>query len=91
MVGASRSARASAVDRQRRRASGEDSVSPQEPVTAESIDRLCTLAQLPLPAERRRALAPMLAQLVAAANELSRKMSDRRYRAIVPILRFPER
>jgi hypothetical protein len=69
----------------------EDSMSPQEPVTAESIDRLCSLAQLPLSAERRRVLAPMLAQLVAAANELSLKMSASRYRAIVPILRFPER
>ena len=66
-------------------------MSPEEPVTAESIDRLCNLAQLPLPAERRRVLAPMLSQLVAAANELSRKMSAARYRAIVPILRFPER
>jgi hypothetical protein len=66
-------------------------MSPQEPVTAESIDRLCRLAQLPLSAERRRVLAPMLAQLVAAANELSLKMSASRYRPIVPILRFPER
>jgi hypothetical protein len=33
----------------------------------------------------------MLADLMAAANELSRKMADARYRAIVPILRFPER
>ena len=66
-------------------------MSPQEPVTAESIDRLCSLARLPLSAERRRVLAPMLTQLVAAANELSLKMSASRYRAIVPILRFPER
>ena len=66
-------------------------MSPDEPVTVESIDRLCSLAQLPLPAERRRALAPMLSQLVAAANELSRKMSAARYRAVVPILRFPGR
>ena len=66
-------------------------MSPEEPVTAESIDRLCSLAQLPLSAERRRALAPMLSGLVAAANELSRKMSAARHRAIVPILRFPER
>ena len=29
--------------------------------------------------------------LVSAANELSLKMSAARYRAIVPILRFPER
>lgn len=64
---------------------------PSEPVTPESIDRLCTLAALPVPTERRRGLALMLADLVAAANELSRKMADARYRAIVPILRFPER
>jgi hypothetical protein len=63
----------------------------EEPVTVESIDRLCRLADLPLSPERRRALAPMLAQLVGAANELSRKMTAARYRAVVPILRFPER
>jgi len=62
-----------------------------EPVTPETIDRLCTLAELPIPAERRRGLALMLSDLVAAANELSRKMADARYRTIVPILRFPER
>jgi hypothetical protein len=66
-------------------------MTPPDAVTAESIDRLCSLAGLPLSAERRRALVPMLAQLVGAANELSRKMSDGRFRAIVPILRFPER
>ena len=62
-----------------------------EPVTPETIDRLCTLAELPIPAERRRGLALMLSDLVAAANELNRKMADARYRTIVPILRFPER
>ena len=62
-----------------------------EPVTPETIDRLCTLAELPIPAERRRGLALMLSDLVAAANELSGKMADARYRTIVPILRFPER
>ncbi len=66
-------------------------MSPSEPVTPESIDHLCTLAALPIPAERRRGLAPMLAGLVAAANELSQKMADARHRAIVPIVRFPER
>jgi len=66
-------------------------MSPHEPVTPESIDRLCTLADLPVPAERRKGLALMLAGLVAAANELSRKMADARYRTVVPILRFPER
>ena len=62
-----------------------------EPVTTDAIDRLCALAALQIPAERRRGLALMFADLVAAANELSRKMSEARYRAIVPILRFPER
>ena len=66
-------------------------MNPQESITADSIERLCALARLPLPAERRRALAPMFAQLVAAANELSRAMSHGRYRHIVPVLRFPER
>lgn len=66
-------------------------MSREEPVTVESIDHLCRLAELALPAERRRALEPMLAQLVAAANELSRTMSAARHRAVVPILRFPER
>ena len=66
-------------------------MSPHEPVTPESIDRLCALAELPVPAERRRGLALMLSGLVAAANELSRKMADARYRTIVPIVRFPER
>jgi hypothetical protein len=66
-------------------------MSPHEPVTPESIDRLCALAELAVPAERRKGLALMLADLVAAANELSRKMADARYRAIVPIVRFPER
>ncbi|PYO22428.1 MAG: hypothetical protein DMD85_11560 [Candidatus Rokuibacteriota bacterium] len=66
-------------------------MTPSEPVTTESIDRLCALAALPVPAERRRGLALMFADLVAAANELSRKMADARHRAIVPIVRFPER
>lgn len=66
-------------------------MSPHEPVTIESIDRLCTLAELPIPAERRRGLALMFSDLVAAANELSRKMADARYRTIVPRVGFPER
>jgi len=53
-------------------------MNPQKPVAVESIDRLCALANLPLPAERRARLAPMLADLVAAANELSRKMARER-------------
>jgi hypothetical protein len=66
-------------------------MSPSEPVTPESIDRLCTLAALPVPPERRRILVPMLAGLVAAANELSQKMAEAGHRPILPIVRFPER
>ena len=47
-------------------------MNPQDLVTRECIDRLCTLADLPLPAERRARLAPMLSGLVTAANDLSR-------------------
>jgi hypothetical protein len=66
-------------------------MSTHEPVTPESIDRLCSLAELPIPVERREGLARMLSDLVAAANELSRKMASAPYRAIGPIVRFPER
>ena len=66
-------------------------MSPQDLVTGESIDHLCTLADLPLPADRRARLAPMLFGLVTAANDLSRKMADAAYRTVVPIARFPER
>jgi len=60
-------------------------------VTRESIDRLCALADLPLPTERRDALVAPLAGLVAAANELSRKMAEGSRRGMLPITRFPER
>jgi hypothetical protein len=66
-------------------------MSRQEPITRESIDRLCTLADLPLPAERRARLASLLSDLATAANDLSRKMAHAGYRTIVPIARFPER
>ena len=66
-------------------------MSSRDPVSVESIDRLCALADLPVPAERRPALAGMLSGLVAAANELSRKMATPEHQAIVPILRFPQR
>jgi hypothetical protein len=66
-------------------------MSPEDPVTIESIDRLCALADLPVPAPRRPALAAMLSGLVAAANELSRKMATAEHRARAPILRFPQR
>jgi len=60
-------------------------------ITRDSIDHLCTLADLPLPAERRAQLAPLLSSLVAAADELSRKMAHPAYRTVVPITQFPER
>lgn len=63
----------------------------EAPVTRESIDRLCALADLPLPAERRAALVAPLAGLVAAANELSRKMAEGNRRGVLPITRFPDR
>jgi len=66
-------------------------MSSRDLVTRESIYRVCTLAGLPLSPERQARLAPMLSSLVTAANELSRKMADARYRSVVPILRFPER
>jgi len=66
-------------------------MSPQDFVTTDVIDRLCALADLSLPAERRARLAPMLSGLVAAANDLSRMMSSGEYRTIMPIARFPER
>ena len=43
-------------------------MSPQDFVTRDAIDRLCALADLPLPAERRARLAPMLSGLAAAAR-----------------------
>lgn len=66
-------------------------MSVHDPVTAESIDRLCALANLPVPAQRRPVLAAMLSGLVAAANELSRKMAAAEHRPVAPILRFPQR
>jgi hypothetical protein len=66
-------------------------MSPQNSVTRESIDRLCTLADLPLPAERRARLVPLLSSLVTAANDLSRTMAHAAYRTVVPIAQFPER
>ena len=66
-------------------------MSPQGLVTGDSIDTLCVLADLPLPAERRARLASMLSGLIAAANDLSGKMAKAEYRTVVPIARFPQR
>jgi predicted component of type VI protein secretion system len=62
-----------------------------DPVTKETVERLCAQADLPLRPERRTKLVPMLAGLIAAANELNRKMAAAAHRSILPILRFPER
>src|SRR5207247_8688907 len=62
-----------------------------DPVTRETVERLCALADLPLAPERRARLVPMLSGLIATANDLNRKMAAAAYRTIVPILRFPER
>ena len=61
-----------------------------DPVTRETVDRVCALANLDLTAERRARLVPMFASLVAAANDLSRKMADPGVRSVLPITRFPE-
>ena len=62
-----------------------------DPVTRETVERLCVQADLPLAPERQARLVPMLAGLIAAANELSRKMAATAHQSILPILRFPER
>ena len=62
-----------------------------DPVTKETVERLCAQADLPLGPERRTRLVPMLAGLIAAANELSRKMAAAAHQSILPILRYPER
>jgi hypothetical protein len=64
---------------------------PDEPLTQETIERLCVLAGLPLPASRRDKLVPMASTLMAAANELNRKMAEGSRRGVSPITRFPER
>jgi hypothetical protein len=60
------------------------------PVTAATVRSLSEVASLPLSPERQAALLPSLAILIEAANALSARMaaSDR---AILPLLRFPER
>ncbi len=63
----------------------------EESVTKETVERLCAQAELALAPERRTRLVPMLAGLIGAANELSRKMAAAAHRSILPILRFPER
>jgi hypothetical protein len=45
-------------------------------------------ADLPLPEHERIVIAPMYRGLVEAANELSRKMSNPRYRTLGPTFKF---
>lgn len=57
-------------------------------ITHEDVEVYEGLADLKLKAERRQAVAAILAVWVPAANELSRKMAELRYRAITPNIRF---
>ena len=63
----------------------------EETVTTETVERLGALAGLPLPAARRDKLVAPLSGLIAAANELNRKMAEGSRRGLLPITRFPER
>src|SRR2546430_11443580 len=51
-----------------------------DPVTRETVERLCVQADLPLAPERQARLVPMLAGLITAANELNRKMAAAAHR-----------
>jgi len=57
-------------------------------ITLEDVERLESLADLELDAERRQAVAGILSVWVPAANELSRKMAEPRFRALTPALQF---
>lgn len=46
-------------------------------ITKETVARLAEAAGLPLTEDRLELLAPQLDDLVAAANELNRKMAER--------------
>ena len=59
-----------------------------EEFTAKEIEVFELLADLPLKAERRAAVAGILSVWVPAANELSRKMAESQHRALTPNLRF---
>jgi hypothetical protein len=61
------------------------SSSTERATTQETVDRLLAYAGLPLSAERRARLTPPLERLVAAANELSRRMAAAEHRAVVPL------
>ena len=59
-----------------------------EELTAKEVEVFERLADLPLKAERRAAVAGILSVWVPAANELSRKMAEPQHRALTPNVRF---
>ena len=59
-----------------------------EEITEQVVEVCEGLADLKLNADRRPAVAAILAVWVPAANELSRKMAELRHRAITPNTRF---
>ena len=59
-----------------------------EEFTAKEVEVFERLADLPLKAERRAAVAGILSVWVPAANELSRKMAEPQHRALTPNVRF---
>jgi len=59
-----------------------------EEFTAKEVEVFERLADLPLKAEHRAALAGILSVWVPAANELSRKMAESQHRALTPNVRF---
>ena len=59
-----------------------------EEFTAKEIEVFERLADLPLKAQRRAAVAAILSVWVPAANELSRKMAEPQHRALTPNVRF---
>lgn len=59
-----------------------------EDFTVKEIEVFERLADLPLKAERRAAVAGILSVWVPAANELSRTMAEPRHRGLTPNVRF---
>jgi hypothetical protein len=57
-------------------------------ITEAGVERIEKLANLKLPAERRHGVADILNVWVPAANELSAKMAESRYRGLTPNVRF---
>lgn len=57
-------------------------------ISEKEVEVFERLADLPLKAERRAAVAAILSVWVPAANELSRKMSEPRHRGLTPNVRF---